>query len=796
MGLCQAKELTALETAWREREKTDVPTEAANIAELLASANHQIDGNQTPLNPEVTKMVGNINTEMSRMSAGGHIAPQDMVEAAMETIGSLVATLKILEAQAVAKTTMARDYNPNTTNLGGRSVWTGGKPHKIRDEIKRDYERTLWRMEDAMYLIYDKWGLELSPKPVEVDDHAAFERLPLANVPGKLTKVGVLGWIFLNAVPKKIELCKLQWNRTTHRTTFTYVNGVCQGDYPRMDELWERNNMTLHFGRSRLFVKDQGQLFRSVTGHRSNHPRFGSVADIKTDAESKLVDAIMTPFLDARTAVVEPLALAVLFDYDAYESVFKKHASAKRGDSDDDDGSDIVDKIKLWEVATRVAVRTFHGTERNKDLVFDPAAPDPKTLAYAEHTRRVAAPTALVLYLLASVLITTTPGAAGGYCVPGPIKSMGRMIVKVLEKYNSFRPCRDVARCTVHFPTLHAVLAFLEALAGSGLAFIVRVKNRFRRSYNAMMNGGYRDIQLHLLIPDGGGSVVDGIRDKKIFRYAELQVNLKAMVDIKNGAGRGHKLFNSARTIDAFGPHTQTFAGAQPSDHMWRLLAVGVIFEVDLTHYTLSPRDIQKLNSAIGSKQCRVHTLILAHCALRPKGGIALIGGLKENSSIEKIVLKENFLNDEFAVAFFNFLKSNTKITSVNLSENNELFYVPSGTSTDPETVYRLTNPENRLRIREPLPELEWTMVEELMNAVYGAIKANTTIIDLNLWSSSAFHSTAIRDTERIYRDWYACGHRAIILPSEYSDRQSIYYPNAKLRDEGPHLMSTVSKMT
>lgn len=325
----------------------------------------------------------------------------------------------------------------------------------------------------------------------------------------------------------------------------------------------------------------------------------------------------VSSFEAARTNVAEPLNLGVLQDTDYYQAEYEHACSAStaaasaggKGGKGGEGGSPVLARLGA---AVKKAKAAAPSKEDAAKVTVDDAAPtDPATLGYAMHVRRMAAPTALFLYLLATTLIASIPEALGAVCIPGPIKGLVRMVAKVIDRYASFEPCRDVARCTVHFPTLEGIIAFLLALTGSGLVYIIRVKDRFDAAYDALPGGGYRDLQLLLLLPDGGGTVLDGIRDNKVFRYVELQLNLVGMVAIKNGkshlqqaklaeeakagkaagkaattaesalSGRaGHDIFNFARAIDAFNPRTLRYTGV-PTDQVWQAIKVGAMLEVD-----------------------------------------------------------------------------------------------------------------------------------------------------------------------------------------------------------------------
>ena len=70
----------------------------------------------------------------------------------------------------------------------------------------------------------------------------------------------------------------------------------------------------------------------------------------------------------------------------------------------------------------------------------------------------------------------------------------------------------------------------------------MRCKNRFDPDYDSLPVAGYRDFQILGLIEVSGS-----------LHWAEIQVNLQKMVDVKDGkAGAGgHEAFNTLRCIAA-----------------------------------------------------------------------------------------------------------------------------------------------------------------------------------------------------------------------------------------------------
>lgn len=61
------------------------------------------------------------------------------------------------------------------------------------------------QLKEAVELVRSSWKMDLPPIPDEANDPTALDALPIANSPGKLTKVGVLGALFLNAGGKVDE---------------------------------------------------------------------------------------------------------------------------------------------------------------------------------------------------------------------------------------------------------------------------------------------------------------------------------------------------------------------------------------------------------------------------------------------------------------------------------------------------------------------------------------------------------------------------------------------------------------
>lgn len=211
---------------------------------------------------------------------------------------------------------------------------------------------------------------------------------------------------------------------------------------------------------------------------------------------------------------------------------------------------------------------------------------------------------------------------------------------------------RDIARATVVLNTLEDVLVFVEAIRRDPYLIITRVKNRFDPDYDAIAGGGYRDLQLLLLVWASPACV---------WRYAELQINLAKIVRIKKGVvyhtgkvnrfttkegtrekrsqaevigmmvqlamehgqdlkhlsslrcGRGHEGFQEAREMDAFSRRTIRYHGA-PAPTVFELVAGGALLELDLSRQSSIklPDVYNSLAKALASPLCRLRKLIVA----------------------------------------------------------------------------------------------------------------------------------------------------------------------------------------
>ena len=234
-----------------------------------------------------------------------------------------------------------------------------------------------------------------------------------------------------------------------------------------------------------------------------------------------------------------------------------------------------------------------------------PGAPaDPTTPAAALYARHQATSGSISVYrqLCAMVMaIATMVGAAT--VIPGSVKKLARFTFKVAEKYGGrFDLCRDLIRATIEVESLADAATVVAALHDAATVWVVRTKDRFNQtSAEVLPIGGYRDYQLLCIVEVAPG----------VYRWAEVQVNLKSMVAIKGRAGGGHDAFKFARAIGAYSAGSYEFQGGVDAELCGRI-AAGVLLKVDVTSDKAMSKDPALLASfykALQSPTCRVADL-------------------------------------------------------------------------------------------------------------------------------------------------------------------------------------------
>ena len=273
------------------------------------------------------------------------------------------------------------------------------------------------------------------------------------------------------------------------------------------------------------------------------------------------------------------------------------HQTVKSG------GTGIVTKAWIKETA---AAATASAAAANVPL---------DALAYVAHARLAAGPVSIMLYEVVSELLHAH-AVEGSECLPGMVKGSARIVFKSMTKYlGNTSKCHDLARATVSVRTLADAVAVVLAVLACPLIVVIRAKNRFDPSYDAIPIGGYRDVQLQCLLQDSTDN----------WHYAELQINLVAMIAIKEGGedGGGHHAFDQARLIDAFSERTLRYNG-KPSDVVFGMVRSGVLLALDLTANKLDESQQEALQGALQSTECRIRSLVLDQCGVGPALGQAV----------------------------------------------------------------------------------------------------------------------------------------------------------------------------
>ena len=160
------------------------------------------------------------------------------------------------------------------------------------------------------------------------------------------------------------------------------------------------------------------------------------------------------------------------------------------------------------------------------------------------------------LYLDAFVaeVVSAINGAVAKHA---PLKSVERAVAKVFEKYGCrFDQLTDIARATIECADESILLSVIEALKRAmkkGTIQVHRIKHRLGKDFDAAEAGGYRDILLNVTFPPS-------------HHLVELQLNLKAFVDIKNGGGHG--FYAVGRMLQAFESAATTYTGQLTTDRI------------------------------------------------------------------------------------------------------------------------------------------------------------------------------------------------------------------------------------
>eukprot|EP00039_Didymoeca_costata_P000170 m.44431 g.44431 ORF g.44431 m.44431 type:complete len:793 (-) comp10094_c0_seq2:97-2475(-) len=286
------------------------------------------------------------------------------------------------------------------------------------------------------------------------------------------------------------------------------------------------------------------------------------------------------------------------------------------------------------------------------------------SLEYIVYSRQAAGKTSVELCSILSKVLQKI--SAKVTISPGSVKKVRRIIFKSLIKYGgNFSNCCDMARATLKVANLEDVAKVVETLLVAEPLTVLRVKNRFAAKYDAIPEGGYRDVQLLCTIPVSG-----------IEHFVEIQVNLSSMSEVKSGkaTGGGHNIFKTARAIEAFTPSTIAYNGVGSQD-LWDRIAAGMLDSVNLSGHEkqLSEDDSLGLYTSLLNPLCRLRKLSLKGCLqeLDDTSCAKLIQNLFTSSTIKHLDLSSNNLKGEAGNCIGEGLASNTTLEFLDIQQNN-----------------------------------------------------------------------------------------------------------------------------
>lgn len=438
---------------------------------------------------------------------------------------------------------------------------------RVLNPLKHDLKVAQATLEAAMDVCTKTWKLTIEePFQAAVDDEATFAALPMsAEHPNGSSMISIIGTIALKG------------GVTFESVTFKYEGS------------WARTTMDVAVSAVPEW------MFASFAKKR--------VGDSTTLVQMILKDVDLYEKELARQITLPggAAAVAALAEASSSDSILDQAVVGNSG------STGIV--TKAWIMVTAAAAIA---TAAATDVALD-------SLAYVAHARLSAAPVSILLYEVVSGLLFSH-NIDSSECLPGMVKGAPRIVFKSMTKYGgNTSKCHDLARATVSVGTLADIVAVLLAVLACPMLVVIRIKNRMDPAYDATSIGGYRDVQLQCLLQDAAGN----------WHYVELQINLVAMIAIKEGGGEGggggggHHAFDQARLIDAFSERTLRYNG-QPSDVVFGMVRSGVLLALDLTNNTLDESQQASLQSALASDECRIRSLVLNNCDLGAAFGDAL----------------------------------------------------------------------------------------------------------------------------------------------------------------------------
>mmetsp|Transcript_33940 Transcript_33940/g.89056 ORF Transcript_33940/g.89056 Transcript_33940/m.89056 type:complete len:680 (+) Transcript_33940:163-2202(+) len=379
--------------------------------------------------------------------------------------------------------------------------------------------------------------------------------------------------------------------------------------------------------------------------------------------KTRLAAAALAVYNRRRGHATRGLVAIILGDIEKYTKEYERVTA----DADADRALSRLEKLGAQAPMTCRANHEPLGMAAAETLVASTAdvqAPRTTRVEYTSFKRMEAGRGSVAFYNLICGVVSSAKWSCEGalaHVIPGGVKKLARYVFKTVTKYQcDFLSCKDLIRCTIVTTSLTAIVGIVRAIFDCPEISVVRVKNRFARSFDPKPQGGYRDYQMLVVFNDGTGK----------WLFAEVQVNLEQMVTIKSQPNGGHAVYKFARSLAAFDEKTYTHSGYW-SKQACKQIASGVLLSVDMQGgFVGIVSRSQELADALLSSMCRVQDLNLQYNDLGPNCAHEIACALRGNKSVLRISLGGNKIGPDGALAMAAALKENRTLTSIDLTGN------------------------------------------------------------------------------------------------------------------------------
>jgi hypothetical protein len=358
---------------------------------------------------------------------------------------------------------------------------------------------------------------------------------------------------------------------------------------------------------------------------------------------------LVAHFRESRHEQEQELTLKILTDFDAYDMSYKYQVATC--------GQATLDQITVASKSFKLPSEKEYNT-----MTIDKNAPQPTSLSFVVYMQKMAVETSIMLFKVVGAVVAMS-GIADLHIQAGGIKPFRRIVGKTLYKYKSFAKVTDISRVTVACRSLDEIATLLERFIGCNQMQILRIKNRFDSKWSPYDQGGYRDVQITVLVQVG---------KSKTWRFSEIQLNLVEIVFIKDGAahGAGYEALDLARAIGSFNTRTLRHVG-KATEEQWFALSVGALLEFDHTDVSLKgAAAFEPLLQSLTDTRLRVQVLKLRGCGIDQGSGIAIGKIIKTNETILYLDLEDNLFGPEGSQVICEALEFNSTMTHINLRTN------------------------------------------------------------------------------------------------------------------------------